>query len=92
MKRFTNSSRMRGQGMTEYIIITALIAVAAIGTYSWFGKTVRSQTGAMAAALGGDQAGANTSNTAAKAGATAAATAGKSVKNLNDFGKDSLSN
>jgi len=44
----------RGQGMTEYIIIVALIAVAAIGVYSFFGKTVRNQTAAMAAALGGD--------------------------------------
>jgi len=26
-----------GQGMTEYIIIVALIAVAAIGVYSYFG-------------------------------------------------------
>jgi Flp pilus assembly pilin Flp len=43
----------RGQGMTEYIIIVALIAVAAIGVYSIFGKTVRNQTSGMAAALGG---------------------------------------
>ena len=31
----------RGQGMTEYIIIVALIAIAAIGVYSFFGQTVR---------------------------------------------------
>ena len=29
-----------GQGMTEYIIIIALIAIAAIGVYSFFGQTV----------------------------------------------------
>jgi Flp pilus assembly pilin Flp len=45
--------RARGQGMTEYIIIVALIAVAAIGVYNLFGATVRNQTAGMAAALGG---------------------------------------
>ena len=29
--------RLAGQGMTEYIIIVALIAIAAIGVYSAFG-------------------------------------------------------
>jgi len=44
-----------GQGMTEYIIIVALIAIAAIAAYSFFGDTVRSQVGNMAAELGGTQ-------------------------------------
>lgn len=43
----------RGQGMTEYIIIAALIAVAAIGVFSLFGKTVRYQAGVMATSVGG---------------------------------------
>ena len=38
----------RGQGMTEYIIIVALIAVAAIAVYQHFGQTVRNQTAAIA--------------------------------------------
>jgi len=42
-----------GQGMTEYIIIVALIAIAAIAAYSFFGDTVRMQVGNMAAELGG---------------------------------------
>jgi len=37
----STQSRQRGQGMTEYIIIVALIAIAAIGVYSFFGQTVR---------------------------------------------------
>jgi Flp pilus assembly pilin Flp len=45
-----------GQGMTEYIIIVALIAVAAIGVYSYFGQTVRSQTAGMAQELSGKKA------------------------------------
>ena len=39
--------RQRGQGMTEYIIITALIAIAAIAAVTYFGSTVRAQVGAM---------------------------------------------
>ncbi len=30
-----------GQGMTEYIIIVALIAIAGIAAYSMFGKTMQ---------------------------------------------------
>lgn len=44
-----------GQGMTEYIIIVALIAIAAIGIYSLFGDTVRDQMGAMTDELGGKE-------------------------------------
>jgi Flp pilus assembly pilin Flp len=55
MRNFTMLTRRkaRGQGMTEYIIIVALIAIAAIGVYSAFGNVVKGQTGAMAAELGG---------------------------------------
>ncbi|HEY4145312.1 pilus assembly protein [Pinirhizobacter sp.] len=45
--------RQRGQGMTEYIIITALIAIAAIAAFSMFGGAVRSQVAAMAEEVGG---------------------------------------
>ena len=45
--------RQLGQGMTEYIIIVALIAVAAIGVYTAFGKTVRGQMAVTAQALAG---------------------------------------
>lgn len=44
----------RGQGMTEYIIIVALVAVAAIGVYSAFGDVVRGQAAVAAVALSGD--------------------------------------
>lgn len=40
--------RQRGQGMTEYIIVVALIAIAAIGVYSFFGQAVREQPAGMA--------------------------------------------
>jgi len=48
-----NYSKQRGQGMTEYIIIVALIAVAAIGAFSYFGDTARNQVASMASELGG---------------------------------------
>ena len=49
--------RKSGQTMTEYIIIVALIAIAAIGVYTAFGDIVRGQTSVAAAALSGDAGG-----------------------------------
>lgn len=46
--------RQRGQAMTEYIVIVALIAVAAIAVYQLFGQVVRAQTAAMARELAGE--------------------------------------
>ena len=45
---------MRGQGMTEYIIILGLIAIAAIAAFSFFGQTVRGQVAGMANEVGGE--------------------------------------
>lgn len=44
-----------GQGMTEYIIIVALIAIAAIAIYGFFGDTIRGQMGIMTQELAGDE-------------------------------------
>lgn len=59
--------RQRGQGMTEYIIIVALIAVAAIGVYAAFGKVIRNQT----AGLAQEMAGSSNSSTAIQNAGTA---------------------
>lgn len=48
--------RQQGQGMTEYIIVVALVAIAAIGVYTAFGKTVRGQMAVTAQALAGNSA------------------------------------
>ncbi|WMS87236.1 Flp family type IVb pilin [Pleionea litopenaei] len=48
MKNVMAKKRSLGQGMTEYIIIVALIAVAAIGVFSMFGKTITSQAAGLA--------------------------------------------
>jgi Flp pilus assembly pilin Flp len=46
--------RNRGQGMTEYIIIVALIAIAAIGVITLFGDNIRKLFGMSADALAGE--------------------------------------
>jgi Tfp pilus assembly protein FimT len=49
-------NRQRGQGMTEYIIVVALVAIAAIGVYTAFGKTLRGQMAVTAQSLAGKSA------------------------------------
>ncbi|SEB08611.1 Flp family type IVb pilin [Paraburkholderia sartisoli] len=61
-------SRQRGQGMTEYIIIVALIAVSAIGVYSLFGQTIRNQTSGLAQEMSGGNAKGDISNAQTNAG------------------------
>lgn len=73
-------ARQLGQGMTEYIIIVALIAISAIVVYNLFGSTVREQVGDMAAELGGGDA----KQAAATTGA-AAQTASTAKHNLSSF-------
>lgn len=61
--------RQHGQGMMEYVIIVALIAVAAIGIYSAFGRTVRVQTAGMAQEVSGTRAATENAEDAANASA-----------------------
>ena len=74
-----NKRRIRGQGMTEYIIIVALIAIAAIGVFTGFGDVVRGQVGAMAQELAGDQG--NVATVTAGSAAAAGASGAKTLKN-----------
>ncbi len=56
-KKAAQKSRQLGQGMTEYIVITALVALAAIGAFSFFGQSVQVAVGGMSDHLvGGDPA------------------------------------
>jgi Flp pilus assembly pilin Flp len=68
--------RQRGQGMTEYIIIVALIAVAAIGVYSLLGQTIRNQTAGIAQEIAGVD-GSAAINAAGSSAATAQTNAAK---------------
>jgi Flp pilus assembly pilin Flp len=82
----TRRNKQAGQGMTEYIIIVALIAIAAIGVYSLFGQTIRGQTGQMASEMGG-QAGTGARDAAKSAGQEgASAGADRSKNKLGTYG------
>jgi Flp pilus assembly pilin Flp len=47
--------RKQGQGMVEYIIIVAVIALAAIAIIGVFGDTLRAKFGGAVSELGGDE-------------------------------------
>ncbi len=68
-----NKLKQLGQGMTEYIIIVALIAIAAIAVYSIFGDVVREQVGGMAQELSGTDSTQDAGAAAATADQAAAA-------------------
>jgi pilus assembly protein Flp/PilA len=72
--------KRRGQGMTEYIIIVALIAIAAIGVITLFGNNIRKLFGASAEALAGNEDVKNTGQTASRQ---------LQRKNLKTFGENS---
>lgn len=75
-----------GQGMTEYIVIVALIAVAAIAVYQFFGETVRSQTAGIALEVSGKSASAAISS--AQSSADNAEAEGTTKKGLNAYTND----
>ena len=86
MNNFSGKSGYRkalGQGMTEYIIIVALIAIAAIGVYSFFGQTVRQQTAGMAQELSGKKATAEIKG--AQAAAKSASGEATAKKGMGDY-------
>ncbi len=74
-----------GQGMTEYIIIVAVIAIAAIAAFSYFGKTVRTQTAAMSDSLAGEGDKAVAESAKAASDATSAETEAAENKGLKDY-------
>ena len=86
MIQYNRQKNQLGQGMTEYIIIVALVAVAAIGVYSAFGNAIKSQMAVMTGEIAGtpDTAAATKLTEDAKTGATAGAT----DKSLKNFSKD----
>jgi pilus assembly protein Flp/PilA len=81
--QFKRLRKQQGQGMMEYIIIVALIAVAAIGVYSSFGKTIRNQAAGLAQEMAGKK-----SDTQVRNAATAAdesSTRGNAVKGMSTY-------
>lgn len=53
----------RGQGLTEYIIIVALVAIAAIGVVNIFGNQLRNQFSTIIQAMAGQSRTVDTSAT-----------------------------
>ena len=86
MSKLRQFRKQAGQGMTEYIIIVALIAVAAIGVYSFFGNTIRNQTAGMAAEMAGKEA--KTAQTEAGKTADKAGESGKKAVGLGNYGNE----
>jgi Flp pilus assembly pilin Flp len=87
MKMLSTNSKSRlqqlGQGMTEYIIIVALIAIAGIAAYSMFGKTMQGAVADVSSELSGSKsAGATAKTNAAKVQTEAANTA----QGMGDYG------
>ena len=74
-KRLSGRRLQRGQGMTEYIIIVALVAIAAIGVYSYFGQAVRGQMASITGQLAGNPGAGGITN-AQKVAGTAKAQSG----------------
>lgn len=74
--------RQSGQGMTEYVVIVALVAVAAIAVYQYFGQVVRSQTAAMARELAGEDGSAQSHSAQQAAQKAAAQTKARSLKSF----------
>ena len=69
-KNIQNRRRVTGQGMTEYIIIVGMIALAAIAAVGAFGGVVKDQFSSMALKLTGENAVAVTAEDTSTAGAT----------------------
>ena len=67
--RLRNSMKRRqlGQGMSEYIIITALVAVAGIGLFAAFGDTLSNQMAAMSQEMAGSTGDSDIANARARA-------------------------
>jgi Tfp pilus assembly protein PilV len=83
LSQIRRKNKQLGQGMTEYIIIVALIAVSAIGVYSLFGQTLRNQTAGLAIEMSGQNAQSNISQ--AQSNANISTTNANKTKNMGTY-------
>ncbi len=86
MKRINSSKRQLGQGMTEYIIIVALIAVGAVGVFTAFGREVQHEVAGIAQGLAGNASVADV--TAAVTSANNATTAANTAQGMENFNQN----
>jgi Flp pilus assembly pilin Flp len=76
----------RGQGMTEYLIVVALIAIAAVAVFSRFGQTMRYQVAGIAGELVGVAPPKSSKSDSAQGKARKAAKAADIVKGMDNYG------
>ncbi|OUR88230.1 hypothetical protein A9Q81_24485 [Gammaproteobacteria bacterium 42_54_T18] len=81
--KMNTRKNVRGQGMSEYLIIVALIAVAGIAVMGLFGGAARNQVAGMALEISGQEGSGSTGD--AQADATAAAADANTAKSLNNY-------
>jgi len=86
LSSLNKSQAPSGQGMTEYIVVVAVVAVAAIGVYSMLGQTIRNQTAGIAQEISGNDAGAALN--AATSSASAARSQANVRKDLKNYNQD----
>ena len=86
MRKFVRRLQL-GQGMTEYIIIVALIAIAAIGVFTAFGNTAKEQVAAMGLELSGQTGATEIGNAKTRAGE--GKTMGSTKTGLSNYGNQS---
>lgn len=87
-KKFTGLSKKiysKGQGMTEYLIIVGVIAVAAITAFSYFGAAIRGTAGGLASEIAGSTGDAGM-KAAQGAALKAVSTSGDKIK-MNNYNK-----
>ncbi|HXA36695.1 MAG TPA: hypothetical protein VNW26_10205 [Steroidobacteraceae bacterium] len=77
-----------GQGMTEYIIIVALVAIAAIGVYSAFGHTLQGQVAQITAGVAGNTGLVTSGKTIADSADTEANTAANKKEGMDTYGQN----
>jgi hypothetical protein len=75
-----------GQGMTEYIIMVALIAIGAISAFTFFSHSVQSGIAEVANGLAGQSGAVSTAATDAKNAGASANTSAETKVGLDNYG------
>ena len=83
VKKRRIAGRQQGQGMAEYIIIVALVAVAGLATWELVGSSIGQSAAGVASAIAGTDASAIRNQ--AQQTATQASTTAQEVENLSDY-------
>lgn len=81
--KLSNIKKIRGQGMSEYLIIVALLAVAGITTFGFLSGAARNQVAAIATEISGGDG--STQEAAAVTAATAAGADATANRGMEDF-------